>query len=46
MLGYKTPNIDSLAEDGALFTNWYGHGCRAGGFLGTGKQKVAIRLNR
>ncbi len=24
MMGYKTPNIDSIAEDGALFTDWYG----------------------
>ncbi len=23
MMGYKTPNIDSLANDGALFTDWY-----------------------
>ena len=24
MMGYKTPNIDSIARDGALFTDWYG----------------------
>ena len=24
MMGYKTPNIDSIANDGALFTDWYG----------------------
>ena len=24
MMGYRTPNIDSLAKDGALFTDWYG----------------------
>jgi arylsulfatase A-like enzyme len=24
MMGYKTPNIDSIAKDGALFTDWYG----------------------
>jgi arylsulfatase len=24
MMGYKTPNIDSIASEGALFTDWYG----------------------
>ena len=24
MMGYKTPNIDRLATQGALFTDWYG----------------------
>lgn len=24
MMGYKTPNLDSIAKDGALFTDWYG----------------------
>jgi len=24
MMGYKTPNIDRLAKEGALFTDWYG----------------------
>jgi arylsulfatase A-like enzyme len=24
MMGYKTPNIDRLATEGALFTDWYG----------------------
>jgi len=24
MMGYKTPNIDSIAAEGALFTDWYG----------------------
>jgi arylsulfatase len=24
MMGYRTPNIDSLAKEGALFTDWYG----------------------
>jgi len=29
--GYKTPNIDSLAKEGALFTDWYGQqSCTAG----------------
>ncbi len=24
MMGYRTPNIDRLAAEGALFTDWYG----------------------
>jgi arylsulfatase len=24
MMGYKTPNIDSIAAEGAMFTDWYG----------------------
>jgi len=31
MMGYKTPNIDSIAKEGALFTDWYGEqSCTAG----------------
>jgi arylsulfatase len=31
MMGYKTPNIDSIAKDGVLFTDWYGQqSCTAG----------------
>lgn len=31
MMGYKTPNIDRLAQEGALFTDWYGEqSCTAG----------------
>lgn len=31
MMGYKTPNIDSIANQGALFTDWYGQqSCTAG----------------
>ncbi len=31
MMGYKTPNIDSIARNGALFTDWYGQqSCTAG----------------
>jgi arylsulfatase len=31
MMGYRTPNIDSLAKEGALFTDWYGQqSCTAG----------------
>src|SRR5688572_8649790 len=24
LMGYKTPNIDRIAKEGALFTDWYG----------------------
>ena len=31
MMGYKTPNIDSFAKEGMLFTDWYGQqSCTAG----------------
>ena len=31
MMGYRTPHIDSLAHEGALFTDWYGQqSCTAG----------------
>ncbi len=31
MMGYRTPNIDSIANEGALFTDWYGQqSCTAG----------------
>jgi arylsulfatase len=31
MMGYRTPNIDRLATEGALFTDWYGQqSCTAG----------------
>ena len=31
MMGYRTPNIDRLASEGALFTDWYGQqSCTAG----------------
>jgi arylsulfatase A-like enzyme len=31
MMGYKTPNIDRIAKEGALFTDWYGQrNCTAG----------------
>ena len=25
IMGYRTPNIDRIAKEGALFTDWYGH---------------------
>jgi arylsulfatase A-like enzyme len=31
MMGYQTPNIDRIANEGALFTCWYGQqSCTAG----------------
>jgi arylsulfatase A-like enzyme len=31
MMGYKTPNIDRIAREGAMFTDWYGQqSCTAG----------------
>ncbi|MBT8048725.1 MAG: arylsulfatase [Xanthomonadales bacterium] len=31
MMGYKTPNIDRIAQQGAVFTDWYGQqSCTAG----------------
>src|SRR5262245_7682778 len=31
VMGYQTPNIDRLASQGALFTDWYGQqSCTAG----------------
>jgi arylsulfatase A-like enzyme len=48
MMGYKTPNIDSLAEDGALFTDWYGQqSCTAGraAFI-TGQSPIRTGLTK
>src|SRR5882672_11337643 len=31
LMGYKTPNIDRVAKEGAMFTDWYGQqSCTAG----------------
>jgi arylsulfatase len=31
VMGYRTPNIDSIARDGVMFTDWYGQqSCTAG----------------
>jgi arylsulfatase A-like enzyme len=31
MMGYRTPNIDRIAQQGAIFTDWYGQqSCTAG----------------
>ncbi|MUK63074.1 sulfatase-like hydrolase/transferase [Aliivibrio fischeri] len=48
MLGYQTPNIDSIANDGALFTSYYGQqSCTAGrsAFI-TGQMPVRTGLTK
>jgi arylsulfatase len=47
-MGYKTPNIDRIAREGALFTDWYGQqSCTAGraAFL-TGQSPVRTGLTK
>lgn len=48
MMGYKTPNIDQIAKDGALFTDWYGQqSCTAGraAFI-TGQSPIRTGLTK
>ena len=48
MMGYKTPNIDRIAKDGALFTDWYGQqSCTAGraAFI-TGQSPIRTGLTK
>ena len=48
VMGYKTPNIDSIAKDGALFTDWYGQqSCTAGraAFI-TGQSPIRTGLTK
>ncbi len=48
MMGYKTPNIDSVAKEGALFTDWYGQqSCTAGraAFI-TGQSPIRTGLTK
>ncbi len=48
MMGYKTPNIDRIAKEGALFTDWYGQqSCTAGraAFL-TGQSPIRSGLTK
>jgi arylsulfatase len=48
MMGYKTPNIDSIAAEGALFTDWYGQqSCTAGraAFI-TGQSPIRTGLTK
>ena len=47
-MGYRTPNIDSLAKQGALFTDWYGQqSCTAGraAFI-TGQSPIRTGLTK
>jgi len=48
MMGYKTPNIDRVAKEGALFTDWYGQqSCTAGraAFI-TGQSPIRTGLTK
>ena len=48
MMGYQTPNIDRVASEGALFTDWYGQqSCTAGraAFI-TGQSPIRTGLTK
>src|SRR4249920_2015837 len=48
MMGYHTPNIDRIAKEGALFTDWYGQqSCTAGraAFI-TGQSPIRTGLTK
>jgi arylsulfatase len=48
VMGYKTPNIDRIAKEGAMFTDWYGQqSCTAGraAFL-TGQSPIRTGLTK
>ncbi len=48
VMGYRTPNIDRLAEQGALYTDWYGQqSCTAGraAFI-TGQSPIRTGLTK
>ena len=48
VMGYKTPNIDTIAQQGALFTDWYGQqSCTAGraAFI-TGQSPIRTGLTK
>lgn len=48
MMGYKTPNIDRIGQEGALFTDWYGQqSCTAGraAFI-TGQSPIRTGLTK
>jgi arylsulfatase A-like enzyme len=48
MMGYQTPNIDRIAKEGALFTDWYGQqSCTAGraAFI-TGQSPIRTGLTK
>jgi arylsulfatase A-like enzyme len=48
MMGYETPNIDRIAKEGAIFTDWYGQqSCTAGraAFI-TGQSPIRTGLTK
>jgi len=48
MMGYRTPNIDRIAREGAIFTDWYGQqSCTAGraAFI-TGQSPIRTGLTK
>jgi arylsulfatase len=48
MMGYRTPNIDSIASEGVMFTDWYGQqSCTAGraAFI-TGQSPIRTGLTK
>ncbi|MEM1282094.1 MAG: arylsulfatase, partial [Chlamydiota bacterium] len=48
VMGYRTPNIDRIADEGALFTDWYGQqSCTAGraAFI-TGQSPIRTGLTK
>ena len=48
MMGYQTPNLDRIAKEGALFTDWYGQqSCTAGraAFI-TGQSPIRTGLTK
>jgi arylsulfatase len=48
IMGYRTPNIDSIGEQGAMFTDWYGQqSCTAGraAFI-TGQSPIRTGLTK
>jgi arylsulfatase A-like enzyme len=48
IMGYRTPNIDRLAREGAMFTDWYGQqSCTAGraAFI-TGQSPIRTGLTK
>src|SRR6202795_1258129 len=48
IMGYRTPNIDRLAKEGTMFTNWYGQqSCTAGraAFI-TGQSPIRTGLTK
>jgi arylsulfatase A-like enzyme len=48
MMGYRTPNIDRVAKEGAMFTDWYGQqSCTAGraAFI-TGQSPIRTGLTK